>query len=101
MSVDLPDPFCPNSPCTSPERTVKSTSRKARCPPKVLDRPRTSRARSFTAVPNGGADLRHHDWRIGAGDEVGRPALRQDRSLQLPELVVALGIGIAIALAEL
>ena len=36
MRVDLPEPFCPARPCTSPGRTVSSTSVRTRADPKVL-----------------------------------------------------------------
>src|SRR5665647_3491965 len=38
--VDLPDPFGPRNPCTSPRPTVRSTPSSARVFPKDLVRPR-------------------------------------------------------------
>ncbi len=48
--VDLPAPFGPRKPCTSPVATSRSSPSRARAVPKVL-----TRADTEMAVPGGGA----------------------------------------------
>src|SRR4051794_37333444 len=44
MKVDLPEPFWPSRPCTSPARTSRSTSDRTVLPEKVFEKPRADRA---------------------------------------------------------
>src|SRR5436190_18456721 len=54
MSVDLPAPLSPTSAITSPSRTSKSTSCKARTEPKCLETPRSSRVGAVVVALTGG-----------------------------------------------
>ena len=64
ISVDLPAPFSPTSPCTSPRRRVKSTPVSAVTPPNVLPIPDSSR---IGGRPLGGVPLAQ---RSGSDQEV-------------------------------
>src|SRR5205807_1332440 len=78
MSVDLPAPFGPMSPCTSPGTPMKSTDCSACTPPKRLETPRSSRINTVTAEAAEIADHRHHEIteRLRGAKEIGRQKLQ-------------------------
>src|SRR5712691_724824 len=66
IKVDLPEPFSPSSPCTSPGRRVRLALSSARTPPKLFDTCRTASAATSAA----------HAPQLPVAVDVGAPVAR-------------------------
>ena len=71
ISVDLPEPFCPISPCTWPGRTSRSTSRSTVRPPNVFESPRTEMHALSTGAATCVAQPTFQSFRNSARKSVG------------------------------